>query len=955
MTLFLISVAEKVINSGNYRPEELAIILPNRRAGMFLKRHLAARFAQPVWAPAVFSIEDFMATLSGLTYAEPIRLIVTLYRIHCRLFPDNPQAFDEFAGWAQVMLNDFNEIDQYLVDAEGLYAFLSEEKALNLWHPGQGQLTDFEQQYLTFFRSVIHYYQALRTELITEGKAYRGMAARHLLEDLPSLKTKIPWNRIIFAGFNALTATEEKLIRWMLEEKIGEIYWDTDTYYIDDQHQEAGRFLRRYFNGWPKVKKEWTGNYYKDIPKAIDIIGVPGSIGQVKFAGQVVKQWKEKGIRPDQIAVVLNDESLLLPLLHSLPEELGEFNITMGFPLEKTSLFNLLDSMFQVHEKMSTAQRPDRYYTKDVLAVLNHPFFQMSTEENLPPVLRSLAAVRQHILSMNRAFLSLDDLHSIPKDLFTADFSLIDHLFIPWKDLAGGMKQIAAVLEILKETLMSETADSPEIQSQALRWEYLFHFTLVVNQLNDLLPSIDPPPSLPSIRRLFRQLVTTVVLPFSGEPLKGFQVMGMLETRCLDFSHLILLSVNEDILPPGKHTSSLIPYDIRRAHELPTYHDRNAVAAYHFYRLIQRAEKVVLLYSTETDGLRKGEKSRFIRQIQLEMPAWNPKTIIREKILRTPMELKLQQQLIIIEKDEAVLQKLGDMAKKGFSASTLSTYIACPLMFCFSHIMKLEETEEPDDTIDAKDFGSVVHEALKNLFQEIKGKILTKERLDTMHAKVSKVTSEAFQSKYKIADIDYGENYLMVRVAESLIHSLIRAEIERVGQMAASNQTIRIDAIEQICRKAISDADGTIKFNLVGFIDRIETVSETTTIVDYKTGKVDDKKLEVEDISLLETDPEYRQAFQLLMYGLLCRDLVPEDTVLNAGLYSLKHPGAGIYRITIADNGTTIADMDRDILSTFEKIVISLVRQIMDPAISFDQTEDEARCVYCPYKDICGR
>jgi CRISPR/Cas system-associated exonuclease Cas4 (RecB family) len=947
MTAFLEKLTEHIYAAHKDSLGDMCIILPNRRASLFIKKHLERLIKKTTFLPEFFSIEDFVTKCSGLCITDPLGAQFKLYELHKKIEGDHARSIEEFLPYATWMLSDFNEIDMYMVKQEQLFNYLSDAKAMALWNPDGSELSDFEKHYLAFFRSLQKYYEGLNKILKSEKQAYQGMAFRLLAENIESLAKNWTWSKIIFAGFNALTNSEEKIISFLLAEGKSEIFWDADKYYTESKEQEAGYFLRKYFKTLKVEDIRWEEDNFS-LPKTIEVIGVPKNTGQVKYTGELIQKQVEQKRSLDGTAVVLSDEGLLIPLLNSIPEEAGKFNVTMGLALKNTPLFTLLDNIMSMHlnaERFNKLRgdKGRRFYSKDLVKLFNHPYIRMcgSTDKN-----EQQEDISGMIRNANRVFFSKEELMEILGE---------DHLLrrkpgLIFSECPGPdsiLKAAFTLIHALRDMMIRARKDSGHDFS--IEMEYLFRFNKLLQRIQELMEKNHFIETLKTLQLIFRQLAAQQRIPFYGEPLQGLQVMGMLETRTLDFETVIMLSVNEGTLPSSKMPNSFIPYDMKREFGLPTYRHNNAVFAYHFYRLIQRAKDVYLLYNTESDQLGGGEKSQFITQLLHEVKKYNPEINISEKLLSLPPQPGIKEQKIIIEKDDTVLSLLNNEAETAFNPSSLNLYINCPLQFYFSRLLKIKEIEEAEETIDSKTLGIVVHEVLKTLYDDHKGKPVGKETLQDFIQKTKDEVNKQFDAQIHFGELHFGKNYLIVNVATEMLKQLFEREISWLKD----GQELRIVSLEKDFRAKLQIKNENMDqaINFVGWIDRIDKKGSTTRILDYKTGYTKDKELKPKSWEDLFTNPDFNKAFQLIMYSWLYHKENPGIPAMQAGIISLRSPGNGPMLATPPES----KEINETVLGEFEEHLSSLMIEIFDPSLPFRQAEDESRCKYCSFKEICIR
>ena len=942
MTTFLQKTADYIFDNYQNELEAVCIILPNRRASLYLKKFISERAQKHIWSPQIFAVEDFIATISDKVITDNVSLLFDLYNIHLELEKTEARSFDEFMSMGEMMLHDFNEIDLYLVDAKSLFSFLSETKAISLWNLDGKELTAFQQKYLKFYNSLFTYYQLLNERLLARNQSYQGHLYRYVAENIADKIVNVQWKHLVFAGFNALTTSEEHIIKYLCKEGIAKTLWDADEYYIHNPQQEAGKFLRKYAEHWLNTDFDWIGNDLKTDTKEINIIGVPMKIGQVKYAGNLLKDiYNEKGSL-EQTALVLNDENLLIPVLHTVPEEAKAFNVTMGLPFKHAVLFNLVDAILLMHENRIRLANPDKgqngFYFKDISKVLSHPY--LMSEFDFEGIIKSIGI-------SNRIFYDSSELIKRIQTIIPKDDVNISNVFLVWETPKDAILHLKGLIDRLHFRFKDE-------KDRFLEDEYLYHFARLLFQL-DSLPEIHQSfITVRTFRKIFTRLAALTSIPFYGEPLEGLQIMGMLETRTLDFENIIMLSVNEGILPASRSFNSFVPLDIKRQFGLPDYADKDAIFAYHFYRLLQRAKKVSILYNTEADEFSGGDMSRFIYQIVNELPKYNPQIIIKEQLLNISAADTLQQKPILIYKHENILKRLNEMAMKGFSASGLNTYVNCSLQFYFKNVAGLDELEETEETIAANTLGSTVHDVLAELYRPFISRIITAEDVRSMLPQVDALTEKYFKKWYIDGDVSFGINLLSVKMAKVFIVNLLKTEAVHIDKMAKDNSLLTINMLEQklecLLDCFISEEVPFVK--LKGYVDRVDSTSEIIRIIDYKTGNVFQNELNLTDTDVLLKETKFAKSLQLLVYALLFAKEHPENTKpLQAGILSLRNQSKGFMNVNYKESDV----LTNNNLQEFEEILGSLIKEIYDTILPFKQTETEENCLYCAFKQICGR
>lgn len=923
----------------------LCIVLPNKRAALFLKKHLAYYYKKAFWSPAIFSTEDFIKKLSGLQTLDNIQLLFEFYEVY-KNNNTAPEPFDSFSKWATTLLHDFQEIDRYRIDAKKLFGYINEARAMEVWSPELSEPTEFQKSYLQFWESLGNYYQLLSEHLQNKNIAYQGLAFRKTADNIESYIEHISYEKILFVGFNAINASEEKIIDTLLKEKKAEVLWDTDSYYLNNTNQEAGLFVRRFYEKWDKKSFKWIENYLSTSKKDFTIVGVAQHVGQAKLAGQWLKEISKIDPTLTNTAVVLADENLLLPVLHALPEEVKHVNITMGYPLKKIPLFDLFDSLFSLHENAynlaKDKNKPYSFYYKDVLKVIQHPYIASLFEYQRKS--KKLQQLIETIHTKNAVFFSLKNIETWYND---TDTFYIEYLFTNWNNQP---QQAIVSLIQLCEQLNQKFATGKSDNS--LELEYVFRFSTQLNQLKNYIDDYDAIEDLKTLQQLFQQAIASETLDFFGEPLQGLQIMGMLETRTLDFENLIILSVNEEVLPAGRNDNSFIPYELKRNFKLPTYSEKDAIFAYHFYRLLQRAKNIYITYNTENDEFGSGEKSRFITQLLYELPKANPNVKITEKIFSLPIANSLESESLSIKKDKSIEELILHKAcESGLSPSSLNTLKNCSLQFYFRYIAKIQESDEVEENIDAATLGDVMHKVLEDFYTPLIGKNLNKESLKDMLTKVDKAVKANFLTHFDASDIDTGKNLLTVKVASQLIKTFLNTEIDFCEELKEQNKTLLIRELEKEMKLELEIADKKVK--LIGKSDRIDQIGNLIRIIDYKSGKVEPNDLKVKDIEQLLQDKKFNKAFQLLIYAWLYNktEAHPEQ-ILQSGIISFRKLSNGVMPVLWGENKSEI---NNEVLAEFEESLKLLLSDLLNTEKDFCQTDDLEICSYCDFARVCNR
>jgi ATP-dependent helicase/nuclease subunit B len=965
---FLQTLAEDISQSYDFGETRIAIILPNRRAGLFMRRYLARAISKPIWAPDILAIEDFIRMKSGFIVPDQMTLLFNLYKAYAVAEGKDARPFDEFMPWGNMLLADFDEVDRYMVNAEDVFSFLSEAKAIENWNLGEKELTPAEKQYIRFYNSLAGVYKSFTSSLISCNLAYHGLVCRLLAESVADVKFD-EWDKIIFAGFNALSTSEKRIIGHLLDNSKAEIRWDADEYYMEDDLQEAGRFLRGYKKSGKFGEMKWISQDFASGPKKINVIGVPQQIGQAKMTGQILSGifFGPDALAASDTAVVLADENLLMPVLNSLPANCSEMNVTMGYPLRFTAVASLVDAFMNMAVNTSRYSRIGsdnkvviRFSVSDLTDILLHPNIRQIAENSKP---NESIDISQQVVA--KAFITVQEARKIFSGIHPALANAFEPFFdgTPVTSLKL-LRVISDMITVLRDAAIFSKEDDNKPGSASLDLEYLYHFAVITNRLRNLLAEMGLEPGLAVMQSIIKQVVASSTVPFYGEPLKGLQVMGVLETRTVDFKNIIMLSANEGLLPGSKLSNSFLPADIRNHYGLPGYKEKNAIFAYHFYRLMQRCENAWLIYNTESDELGGGEKSRFITQMIHELPLWNPAIAIEQVTVQTPISRPSADFEISIPKSPAILKRLSERAanhEKGFSPSRLNIFLTCSLQFYFTEILGIRETDEVDDTIDAMQLGTVVHKVLEQMFSPYLGISLSSGDFSKMKSNAEIFVEKAFSDVLPGYDFSTGKNALLLEVAKRLVINYIKSESDFVLNQAKENRPLRVMATEH---KLHSDVDFSenqdeflpAKVYINGIADRIDLFGETVRIIDYKTGSVDEKTLKLDTVDSMLEGRKQGMSFQLLTYAwLFSRDKsdlnLSSNRAILSGIAGLRSYKRGLQMVTV--NG--VSELTEDHLNEMTKVLKTIFLRLFDAEEPFEQTKDNDSCKYCTFKTICNR
>jgi len=944
---FLQSVADHIFEHYKDNIEKLCIVLPNKRGSLFLKNYLARAFQKTIWLPAIISAEDLITELSGLKTLEEIDLICHLYESYRVCYGDGAEPFDSFAKWGQLILQDFNEIDRYLADPEQLYENLKDIKEIENWSLGAEVLSVHQTNYLRFMKSLGAIYKHFSAFLISNGWAYQGLAYRQAVRHLENSTYADQFHKLVFCGFNALNAAELKIFKRLHTQKKADLLWDADEYYLNNDNQEAGLFLRENFNVFRQPDPLFIQQNFKE-EKSINIISVPKQIGQAQVVKQTLEQLISNQVPLDRVAVVLANEKLLWPVLQQLPGGVQFVNITMEYPLRYTSTHSLIELLLQIQVSFSKQTRVYKtVYHKDLVSLFRQPLFQSFLQAKGADI--KLTTLIQEIVTRNLTFISEKAL-----------VQLLGEHYAPVQPVLQPAPSVSRLCDYIISMLQALVSHFSQLHGNQihLELEYLQIALKNFNRLSEILNRYPYFSDILAFRQLYLQVVGSATAPFIGEPLRGLQIMGVLETRTLDFDHVILVNVNEGVLPSGKTINSFIPNDLKRAFGLPLYLEKDAIYAYHFYRLLQRASDITITYDSETDAFGKGEKSRFVTQLQLELPEYNPNISITERVATYPDFPEETDNTIVIRKDEAVLRSVLQKASSsegfgGLSPSALLTYKECSLKFYFRYAARLKETEEVEESAEANTFGSILHLSLETLYKEFKGRAIDPAELKSKLNEVDAVVNQSFISRFDNA-MPGGKSLLQEEVIKVYVKKMLNNDIKFIERLQAQGQALSLQGLEQEYAAPLDvPVNGKpVRLYIKGTIDRLDAFGGRTRIIDYKSSVKDNDRFAFESFDALFYDKQYNKALQLMIYAwLLCRNGVPVDSLL---------PGVIPFKV-FADEPKYLLGGDNKPLKftepfilEFEQALIQFIASVFDESIPFSQTDDELVHEFCPYNSICN-
>ena len=962
MKTFLQLVAQDLHSKIGNDLSRVAIVFPNKRASLFFNEHLASQSDHPIWSPAYVSISELFQQLSDQKLGDPIRLVCELYKIF-REETKSEESLDDFYFWGELLISDFDDVDKNLVDADKLFANLQDlknimddfdfldkeqEEAIRQFFQNFSieKHTKLKEKFISLWDKLGDIYRSYRSQLASLGIAYEGMLYRNVIEALDT--NALRYDKYVFVGFNVLNKVETRFFSLLQEAGKALFYWDYDLFYtrLPQQRHEAGEFILRNLEKFPNELPETVFDCLRH-PKKVRFISSPTENAQARYLPEWVrdtllnKDLQEKPCEEKENAVVLCNESLLLPVLHSIPSEVKNVNITMGFPLAQTPVYSFINAVVEL-QTTGYHSETGRYNYDTVQAVLKHPYTRQISLKAEP--------LERELTKTNRFY-------PLPTELKQDDF--LSLLFTP----RSGIRAICLyIIELLKEvsTLYRQESEQDDIFNQLYR-ESLFKSYTMVNRLLNLIENGELQIRIDTLKRLLSRILNAANIPFHGEPAIGMQVMGVLETRNLDFRNLIMLSLNEGQLPKSSGESSFIPYNLRKAFGMTTIEHKNAVYAYYFYRLIQRAENVTLVYNTSSDGLNRGEWSRFMLQFLVEWP---------HDISREFLEAGQSPQSsrdICIEKTPEILNRLRntynfESNSKAFalSPSALNAYLDCRLRFYYRYVAGLKTPDEVSAEIDSALFGTIFHRSAELAYGDLSanGKEIRKEDLERLlrdDVRLQGYVDRAFKEEFFHVDLNERPEYNGVQLINSkVIGSYLRQLLRNDLQYAPFSMAGMEKKVQE--EVTVNTPESPIKIRIGGTIDRMDCKGDTLRIVDYKTGGSPKTPTNIEQLfTPAEGRPNY--IFQTFLYA----------TIMSRQ-QSLKVAPALLYIHRAAnENYSPVIEMGEPrkpkipvnnfafFEDEFRERLQTLLEEIFGNETPFTQTENTKVCEYCDFRALCKR
>ena len=908
MSKFLAEVAEDLLASVEDFEKHICVI-PNKRMALFLKRELQKQSNKPGFLPLFVTTSDLLEKITPYKVLGGLDASIQLYISYLKVAEETIE-FKEFLSWGSQVLRDFNDIDLYQVDQKQLFSYVSDARAIEVWNVDGTEITPFQERYLKFWKSLGSLYYQFKEDLKANDNAYSGMAYSYMNEYFSKLESHFEGYQFSVIGFNALSKVERSIFKKIESAFNAKFYWDTDQFSLKDDSMESALFLRRLVKDFNSFENTFDS---REIKKSIKVIPCAQTVLQGKYVAQELKN-----LRTDdnlETAVLLADENLLIPTLNAFDDTLDAPNVSMGYTIKNTAIFSLIEVLIDLKVRQAR-QNSNSIYYKDILRLFEHEFGQLLISSISWNKLRK-TLVKNNTVYCSSKWLSEFEVHEALSSFLKSDWS---------KSFSS--EYISEFFKKVQHDLSKSDWEKEQLFILQSKLEVINEYTKEYSFLNDYQV----------IRKIYRQLLSQEQLDLRGEPLSGVQVMGLLESRGLDFKNVFITSVNEDVFPKADRKDSFIPYDIKVQFGMPTWKEKDAVYAYYFYRAIQRAEQVYLCYSEQGGETGGAEKSRFISQLRFEWEETHKvdntlEWVQNESIIQGNAQLARK-----INMSADIQDRLKEWMSRKVSPSALNTYLDCTMNFYYQYVLRLGEIDEVEETISDSTFGSIIHAVLEDLFEPHLEKDIKEDDWDKMLVLYPALLKKRYAEGLKDSSFDSGKNYLSYKVASNYIKRFISIQKEEWRDVYF--EKLKVNALEQTLEGKLT-LKNQWEVNIYGNIDRIDDVNGKIRVVDYKSGNVQASDLSVKTIPDLLKKPK---AFQLMIYAWLYyknSGLVP----VSAGNISFQNMKEFFLPVKIA--GSEI--LNQAVLEEFESILKVLLEDMLSAENVFVHAEESTKGKYCEY------
>ncbi|MDR2009075.1 MAG: PD-(D/E)XK nuclease family protein [Bacteroidales bacterium] len=939
-TTFLQEVSKEIL-SGFEDFRKVEIIVPNRRTGLFLKKTIMDSVGKTIWMPKITTIQEIFTSNSNLHQAEELLLIHQLYTVF-KKYTATHESFDDFYYWGEVILNDFDDIDKYLVDAEKLFSTIKDIKEIDRKFDGydddeleiikrfwtninQANISYQKERFLSLWEKMYDIYTEFRQILINKGIAYQGLIYRMIADNPDNCKFDKPVYLIV--GFNALNKCEKTIFKWLKSNKETMFFWDADKYYLKDEYQEAGRFLRENIRKYEPFKNTGIINKINKEQKNIEIITAPSPVSQVKIIPQILEKWKSQpDFNPEKTAIILGDENLLIPLMYSIPLYIDPYNISMGFPVKNSAAFAFITHLISLQRNAQTNNKTTRFYFKDILSIINHNFIKSLFPQDTTFLENIINDNKDIYLETNQL-----DLNEFLGKIFSGKFLNIREISAYMSDICLELINILAG----NDELIIELEFLNKISNRVT----ILHECLITGEIEIIKPDI--------YFRLMNNSLKNLTVAFEGEPLQGLQVLGFLETRCLDFDRVIMLSINEGIFPKNSASQSLIPYNLRKFYELPSIEFQDSIFAYYFYRIIQRAKEIKIIYSSQA-GDTPSEASRFISQVKYEFDKTKNFITFRNDGYKININTR---HVTYSAKTVEKITKIKAHLENGISPKAINEYLNCKFRYYLNYIENIKEPDKIEEQEDGAFFGKLFHRIIQDLYEPYTGKVLNEKDLEKIMDSEN-VKKHTFYSLKKVFNLKTEQD--VKRYCNKLIVDIVIKYIYQLLEFDRKTLPVTILGLEKENEvQLFTEFSGTKQnVKIKGFIDRVDFQDGKLRVLDYKTGRTEIKINNIENLFMPDRNSRYDTVTQVLLYTLMVGD--DRYSEICPGILNVNELNSGYdYRISIGRNRLNY--LNNEMKEEFIGYLENMFSEMLDPEISFTQTKNTDNCKFCPYNIICAR
>ena len=926
----------KEIKTNNWLNEHLVIVLPSERASKYLMAELSMEYNKPIFAPKMITINELVKAYAPKPIIDPSRLLLSLFNAYENIDIKEHQSFEDFLSWGPMLLNDFEEIERYLLNPTQVFKNLKSIKELESWNLEGKELTEAQKKFMVFWDVLPELYSELQLILANKDRISAGMAYKILAENTNVLFEQDANSFYLFAGFNALSTAELQLINNVLNAKKGTFYLDSDQYYFSNKQHEAGEFQRKNVATLNIGKASRIEDNMATKEMNISIVQCAQLTGQVKVASTELEKLSKKEL--DDTLVLLADETLISALIKNIPASIDKANITLGLPLNQTPIKSWIEIIFDIQENKNRFKTKAIYY-KDLQRIINHVLFNSWLSEYEQ---KQFTAIEQETIRYNKIFQNLSSL-KINEEIRGFLSCLLDDWEKDWNRAISSIRKINALI-LGKLPLQND-----------FERNIVFVFDQSLLEFQSIVSEGLPDLSLRTFKLLFNQHWHSKSIAFHGNPIDGLQIMGLLETRLLDFKRIIILGMNEGNLPPTNAMNTIIPMDLRKGLGLPTMRHKQGLFAQHFYRLLHYCEELTLTYTTIGDQINAAEPSRYLKQLELELVRLNPKAILNKSFYLTSFSSDDHVNANLIEKNPQIIEQLNAYFSKPISASAINKYLTCPLDFYYRYIVEFGEEQTVMEDVESSDFGTFIHSTLEKLFtpfaQRDKDaqfitpppKALTISDIDKMILDFPAILRAEFMERFHNDSTLFstGKNLLSFEMANEIVLKTLLSEKEYIQTLDGPLYIEQVEALMTLTVPVVIDAE-VKQIQLKGYIDRIDRVGDKYRILDYKTGKIEPKDLafNLKPAGIKASFSEAKHTLQLTLYCLLFKEK-----------YKLEANEACVFSLITSKGYTQELTNKNGTKEELQEIFLELLQEVISETYDFGRPfihDDVAKyCNYC--------